>query len=62
MKCLSFRCDYWFGRKLHVRRLQDGVLLEDVLLGLVMTKGLESKQTSVTDHKRNAQTIINYSL
>lgn len=44
--CLSFRCDYWLRRKLHIGRLQDGVLLEDVLLRLVMPKGLRSKRTN----------------
>lgn len=46
VRCLSFRCDYWFRRKLHIGCLQDGVLLKDVLLGLVMTKGLQSKQSN----------------
>ena len=41
---LGFRCDYWFGGKLHLGCLQNCVLLEDVLLRLVMTKRLEEKQ------------------
>lgn len=45
---LSFRCDYWFRRKLHVCRLQDGVLLQDVLLRLVVAERLRAKtQTAV---------------
>lgn len=40
---LCFRCDYWFRGELHVGGLQDGVLLQDVLLGLVVAKRLESR-------------------
>lgn len=40
---LSFWGDYWFGGKLHLCCLQYGVLLQDVLLRLVMAKGLEGK-------------------
>lgn len=41
---LSFRCDYWFRRKLHICCFQYGVLLQDVLLGLVVAEGLMSKE------------------
>lgn len=40
---LCFRCDYWFWGELHVGGLQDGVLLQDVLLGLVVAKRLEER-------------------
>lgn len=43
-KGLSFRCDYWFRGKLHICCLQYGVFLQNVLLGLVVAKGLESKE------------------
>ncbi len=40
VKYLSFRCDYWFRGKLHICCLQYGVLLQDVLLGLVVAERL----------------------
>jgi len=45
---LSFRCDDWFGGKLHICCLQDGVLLQDVLLGLIVAKGLKSRDMEMT--------------
>lgn len=45
---LCFRCDYWFRGELHVRGLKDGVLLQDVLLGLVVAKRLVRKHENVT--------------
>lgn len=59
---LSFRCDYWFRGKLHICCLQYGVFLEDVLLGLVVAKGLESNKKKkkesyfpTTKHEPNKQ-------
>lgn len=46
---LSFRCDYWFRGELHICCLQDGVLLQDVLLRLVMSEGLQSKDMQRCD-------------
>lgn len=46
---LSFRCDYWFRRKLHVCCLQDGVLLQDVLLRLVVAEGLRAKRRTAAE-------------
>jgi len=40
---LSFRRDSWFGRKLHLCGFENSVLLEDVLLGLIMTERLCGK-------------------
>lgn len=39
-KYLRLRWDSWFGRKLHLCGFENSVLLEDVLLGLIMTERL----------------------
>lgn len=39
---LGLVASHWFSRKLHLSGFQDGVLLKDVLLGLIMAKRLQN--------------------
>lgn len=55
VRYLCFRCDYWFRGELHICGLQYGVLLEDVLLGLVVAKRLESGEEKVNTKTRRVK-------
>ncbi|KAG7279094.1 hypothetical protein CRUP_004037 [Coryphaenoides rupestris] len=45
-------CDDWLGGELHLRGLQDGVLLQYVLLRLVVTKRLQREKRNVNHGSR----------
>lgn len=49
-KCLCFWRDYWLWRELHLGSFQNRVLLQNVLLWLVVAKGLSAIETLIEDN------------